>query len=277
VRFLRPVELTIKEIPWIASRPLAGFRNPAALEFYENMITSGYEANSLLNVLPRHKLIYVGVPKAASTRIRRTLARINGRFMRSLKPSRRSMYRGPCGLRNITIDTLFRLATNPDVLRFSFVRNPYARVVSCWADKFADKPLIGGDVFIEAYLAIRREIDADLPAGPDRTLSFAEFAAFAAATATARHDIHLQAQDDILRMPGIELDMIGKVETFDADFVRVLDYVNASDAIRRDAAIAINKSHHNDWPTYYTPDLADRIYRAYECDFDRFGYARAIR
>jgi hypothetical protein len=196
--------------------------------------------------------------------------------MRSLKPNRRSMYRGPSGPRNITIDTLFRLATNPDVLRFSFVRNPYARVVSCWADKFADKPLIRGDIFIDAYLAIRQEIDAELPAGAGRTLSFPEFAAFAAATAKAHHDIHLQAQDDILSMPGIELDMIGKVETFDADFVRVLDFVNANDAIRHEAAVAINESHHNDWPTYYTPELADLVYRAYECDFDRFGYARTI-
>ena len=277
MRLLRPVEIAIKQIPWIASRPIAGIRNPSAVEFYENLMTNGYEADSLLNVLPRHNLIYIGVPKAASTRIRRTLARIDGRFMRSLKPNRRSMYRGPCGPRNITIDTLFRLATNPDVLRFSFVRNPYARVVSCWADKFAGKPLVRGDVFIDAYLAIRHEIDADLPAGEDRTLSFAEFAAFAAATAKARHDIHMQAQDDILSMPGIELDMIGKVETFDADFARVLDHLDASEDIRREAAVALNESHHNDWPTYYTPDLAHRIYRAYECDFNRFGYARAVR
>jgi hypothetical protein len=148
--------------------------------------------------------------------------------------------------------------------------------VSCWAHKFADRPLVRGDSFIDAYLAIRQEIDANLPAGADRTLSFAEFVVFAAATAKARHDIHLQAQDDILSMPGIELGLIGKVETFDADFVRVLDHLAASDAIRRDAAIVINESHHADWPTYYTLELADRIYRAYECDFDRFGYARAI-
>jgi len=26
----------------------------------------------------------------------------------------------------------------------------------------------------------------------------------------------------------------------------------------------------------YTRELAHRIYRAYECDFDRFGYPRAL-
>jgi hypothetical protein len=85
----------------------------------------------------------------------------------------------------------------------------------------------------------------------------------------------MQVQDEILSMPGIELGLIGKVETFDADFVRVLDHLDASDEVRREAAIVLNESHHDDWPAYYTPELADRIYRAYECDFDRFGYARS--
>ena len=211
MRLLRPLEIAVKELPWIASRSVAGFLNPAAVEFYQNLLAGGYEPEQLLFVLPKHKVIYVAVPKVASTRIKMTLARVEGRFSRSLKPGLRSRYRGPYGLRNITVGSFFRLATSPDTLRFSFVRNPYARIVSCWAQKFAGKPLIRGDTFIDAYLAVKHEIDADLPAGADRTLSFADFVIFAAATAKARHDIHLQAQDEILNMPGIELNLIGKV------------------------------------------------------------------
>ena len=277
MRLLRPIELTVKELPWIASRGVAGFFNPAALEFYDAIARNGYEPGELLKVLPRHKLIYIAVPKAASTRIRKTLARVEGRFSRSLRRCRRARYRGPYGPRNLTIGSFHRLATSPGLLRFSFVRNPYARVVSCWADKFADKPLVGGDCFVDAYLALRQEIDARLPAGAGRTLSFAEFVVFAAAVARARHDIHFQAQDDILSLPGINLDLIGKVENFAVDFVPVLDHLAASDDIRRDAAAAVNESHHDDWPAYYTPELADRIYRAYEADFTRFGYPRALK
>jgi hypothetical protein len=86
----------------------------------------------------------------------------------------------------------------------------------------------------------------------------------------------LQVQDDILSMPGITLDFIGKVETFAQDFERVLDHVRASAAPRRQALAAVNESDHEPWASYYTGDLADRLYRACECDFDRFGYPRAL-
>jgi hypothetical protein len=90
MRLLRPLEIAVKELPWIASESVAEFLNPAAVEFYENLLAGGYEPDQLLFVLPKHKLLYIGVPKAASTRIKKTLARVGGQFSRSLKRSRRS-------------------------------------------------------------------------------------------------------------------------------------------------------------------------------------------
>jgi hypothetical protein len=276
VRLLRPIELKAKELLWIASEPVAKLFDPLAAEFYAKLISGGYEPDLLLNVLPAHRLLYIVVPKAASTRIRQTLARVEGRYILSLKPSRRSSFRGPGGPRSMTKSSFFRLATSPDTLRFAFVRNPYARAVSCWADKFRDQPLVGGNPLIDAYLATRLELAADLPAGADRTLSFPDFVAYAAAAAQRRRDIHVQAQDSILSMPGIKLDFVGKVETFAKDFTFVLDHIGADDAVRRDAVAPINESRHDHWSVYYTPALADCIYRAYESDFDRFGYPRAL-
>jgi hypothetical protein len=277
MRLLRPIELRAKQLLWMASGPLTDMFDPAAAEFYAKVISDGYEPDLLLNVLPVHKLLYVVIPKAASTRIRQTLARVAGRRTRSLKPSRFSKYRGPYGPRSMTKSAFYRLATSAETLRFSFVRNPYARAVSCWADKFHGKPLVPGDPLIDAYLAIRRNLAANLPVGPDRSLSFPEFVSFAAAVAQDRCDIHLQTQDDILSMPGIKLDHIGKVESFAKDFIPVLDHVRADDAVRREALVPINESRHDRWPAYYTPALADRIYRACERDFDRFGYPRALQ
>jgi Sulfotransferase family len=86
----------------------------------------------------------------------------------------------------------------------------------------------------------------------------------------------LQVQDDILNMPGIDLDLIGKVENLNTDLQHVLDHLGASDEVRREATVALNKSRHEAWRAYYTPELSGRIYRAYEADFDRFRYTQAI-
>src|SRR5262249_50932681 len=172
--------------------------------------------------------------------------------------------------RSMTRSWFYGLATNPATLRFSFVRNPYARAVSCWADKFRGKPLVSGDPFVDLYLARRHEIAPELPAGADRMLAFPAFVIFLAALANSRCDTHVQVQDDILSMPGIALDHVGRVESFAEDFVRVLDHLGADETLRREAALPINESRHEDWTSYYTPDVADLVYRTYECDFDRF-------
>ena len=274
MRLLRPIEVRAKQLSWIATEPLVDFFDPAAAAFYARLASHGYEPDVLVNVLPSHRLLYVVVPKAASTRIRQTLARTAGRRILSLKPSRRLRFSGPHGPRSMTKSSFFQLATSPETLRFSFVRNPYARAVSCWADKFRGKPLVPGDPFIDTYLARRQEVEAELPAGPDRTLTFSEFVVFLADVASSRSDIHFQIQHDILSMPGIVLDFVGKVESFAEDFIRVLDHLGASDTLRREAMLPMNESDHDQWMSYYTPELAHRIYRAYECDFDRFAYPR---
>jgi hypothetical protein len=63
----------------------------------------------------------------------------------------------PAAPRHVGMSTFYRLVTSPGTLRFSFVRNPYARLVSAWADKYRDKPLVPGDSFIDQYLKYRRD------------------------------------------------------------------------------------------------------------------------
>jgi hypothetical protein len=275
---LRPLEVGVKQFVidacWFGSRVVAKWSDPCALAFYDAIAAAGFEFDELINVAPSLGVIYVTVPKVASTRIRQTLAEAVGRHTISLHPSRRRRFRGPQGPRSMTLAAFHALATDPKTLRFSFVRNPYARAVSCWADKLQGKPLVPGDDFVNGYLARKQEVDADLPAGPDRTLSFSDFVTYAGAFANRRVDAHLQAQDDILAMPGIALDFVGRIERFPEDIVRVLDHIGAANGVRGGAANPVNPSKHGPWSDYYTPELRDRLYRAYERDFDRFQYPR---
>jgi hypothetical protein len=75
-------------------------------------------------------------------------------------------------------------------------------------------------------------------------------------------------------MPGITLDLVGKVETFAHDFNQVLDHVNATPVLRAQALPPFNASDHDAWPSYYTAGLAKMVCRADEPDFDRFQHPR---
>jgi hypothetical protein len=107
-------------------------------------------------------------------------------------------------------------------------------------------------------------------------ISFPEFIAFVTATAKDRIDAHWTHQVAIIDMPGITLDLVGKVETFAHDFRCVLDHVHAGAELRLQSVLPFNASNHDAWPSYYATDLADAVYRAYEPDFDRFQYPRSL-
>jgi Sulfotransferase family len=92
------------------------------------------------------------------------------------------------------------------------------------------------------------------------------------ATVDQRIDIHWQLQDDFVTVPGLRLNLIGKVEGFQTDFARVLDHIGVTNEARaRYLQQAVNPSSHQAWQEYYTDALAGRVYRAYERDFDNFA------
>lgn len=251
--------------------------DPSASSFYKAMNDGGFNPDAHIDVLPRHRLIYVCVPKSASTTIKSALSALEHGLPASLESLHKRRNSGLKSPSHVGLSTFYRLANSAATLRFSFVRNPYARLVSAWADKYQSKPLVAGDSFVDLYLNYCAAIGDALPAGRHETLSFPQFVAFAAATADRRLNAHWHLQDDLLDMPGIKLDLIGRVENFPGDFNRVLDHAGAGDQIRQAIGLHLNPSRHQPWQEYYTDALAARVHRAYERDFDRFGYARAIR
>jgi hypothetical protein len=247
-----------------------------AASFYSRLSQIGYDPDAHIDILPEHRLIYICVPKCASTTIKMLLSALVGQNAK-VEHIHKRRYSGLQSPSRVSASVLHRIATDSGALRFSFGRDPYARLVSAWADKFRDKPLILGDPFIEKYLRHREALDASLPLGPDRSLTFSNFVTFATATAHQRLDAHWQLQDDILNMPGISLNYVGKVESFEKDFAPILNYLGAYELFKQMTVESLNKSQHRPWPQHYTTNLAARVYRAYERDFDRLGYARTIR
>jgi hypothetical protein len=252
---------------------------PAAV-FFNTIRERHFDAETYIDVLPQHKLIYLCVPKSASTTIRSVLSSLE--VGTPPGPALDLLYNRRCtGIRSPRLagfSVFHRLAKSAEALRFTFVRNPYARLLSAWSDRFQGKPLTEGTPSIDAYRTHRAAISRSLPDGSDQTLSFPEFVEFATATINQRIDIHWQLQDDFATVPGLPLNLIGKVESFQTDFARVLDHIGVTNEARaRYLQQAVNPSSHEPWQQYYTDALATRVYRAYERDFDKFGYPRAIK
>jgi hypothetical protein len=248
--------------------------HPQAHAFYKQLMEGGYAPNEHIDVIPAYRLVYVCIPKCASSRIKNSLSRLIGRSLQTPQETYERKLSGLKAPKHVSLATFLQLATDPSALRFSFVRNPYARLVSCWASKFQDQPLLPGRPLIDRYLMWQRQVDSAPFKGMGQRLSFAEFVTFATATANERIDPHWERQVNILDMPGIELNFVGRVESFQGDFVRVLDHVGADAAMRRESIRPLNVSDHEPWPTYFTQELAEQVYRAYEEDFDLLKYPR---
>jgi hypothetical protein len=249
---------------------------PEAHTFYTRLIEEGYQPNVLIDVLPEERVIYVCVPKCASARIKKTLSSLHGRNIRSSEEAYERHHSGLKNPKRVGLSTFRRLANDPHALRFSFVRNPYARLVSLWAHQFRNRPLVPGLSSIISYLGCCERVDPRLPKGADSTISFLDFVTFVTATAKHRVDAHWTPQNVITALPGVALDLVGKVETFANDFSRVLDHLGAPPAVRAHSLLPFNTSDHDAWPTYYSTTLASAVYRAYEEDFDHFQYPRTF-
>ena len=98
----------------------------------------------------------------------------------------------------------------PDAFVFTFTRNPFARVASCYYDKIAlrQKPLSG---FYARH-------------GFSKDMSFAAFVEKAVGFSDAVIDKHLQSQVSVLSYKGAVVpEFVGRVETIAEDWARLQD------------------------------------------------------
>jgi hypothetical protein len=278
-RTLRPL---LRDIRMRIKAPLLSVIDPEALRLYERTVERAYLPNDLIDVAPKLNLIYLAVPKAASSRIRSNLASMLGndtetgwrsdQNWRVHKRNASGLQAPRHGLRQFN-----RLAHDPSALRFTFVRNPYSRLLSCWADQYRGHALVPGYGRVDVYLKHRERADLSLPVGPQASLSFEDFVRFACASADWRIDKHWQVQSDIVESSGIAFDLVGKTESFNTDFSVVLDHVKASAAMRESAIAPFHtSSRRGSVSDHFTQDMAKLVQKAYERDFDAFGYARDV-
>ena len=141
---------------------------------------------------------------------------------------------------------------------FSVVRNPFSRLVSCWADR------VNGNVLHFKNTFCRGEGKA---MGIRRGMSFAEFVITICSMSDEDVDVHVASMDFLINyFIGRDLDFFLKLEHLSEDW-QAADLPFRCPGIRK-------KSKHKPWIDYYKeyPSLEDLVFQRYERDFRKFDY-----
>lgn len=180
---------------------------------------------------------YVGIMKAGSTSIRVAIAQQAGVTLEDLRSVQ-------VAARNVAVE----------LFRFTVVRNPFARLVSCWAH-FASGAQAG-------------KLRSNFEFAPLAGMSFREFAVYVCRRQWATN-MHYAPQWHQLHHDGRRLvDSIIKLEEIDREWPALMEQWGLP-------ALSVRRaSQHDPWESYYTRGLKRSVARKYRADFERLGYQK---
>jgi hypothetical protein len=172
------------------------------------------DINYLLNISENLKCIYFEVPKVACSTIKRTLQECEYKLGGSVPPEDvhdkiTSSLKSPHEYTELNY-----VFTN--FFKFTFVRNPYGRILSCYLDK-----IVGSEWERERRLP-------QLGFKPEQSVSFKEFLLAVGRSKISELDIHWAPQTLLLGDNLSHLDFIGRLERFNEDFGFVLNQMSGS-------------------------------------------------
>ncbi|MCB0127275.1 MAG: sulfotransferase family 2 domain-containing protein [Caldilineaceae bacterium] len=226
-------------------------------------------------VSARHRYFCMAIPKAACSKIKIVLQQLEGL---PLPPEPLAIHmRNTPGLHFVpsiaefpTADAV-ALLTARDWLRFAFVRNPYARLFSAYKSQVMELT----SPYVNFRAAIRQHAGYSTTTGaPLGRVGFADFVHYIAEQPDNQRDGHWKSQVGTLHRDRIDYDFIGRVETFQADFTKVLQRFDAPPALLATLAARVNTTTQLPLAAAYHKALADLVYTVYRDDFTTFDYDR---
>lgn len=150
--------------------------------------------------------------------------------------------------------------------KFSFVRNPFDRIVSCYRNRVLPKRG-KHDVYYGSYFEIYYEFNYIAKIRGD--MSFDEFVKSIVKVPHHLADRHFKSQYSVLYSnKQCKVDFVGKYETLDEDWGYLANKFNFNTQLPR-----LNKSNQGKmyWE-YYNPELIELVFNYYKDDILTFGY-----
>lgn len=214
----------------------------------------------------RNHYVYMAVGKAANSTVKHHLYELEyagTRFKtKSLHDRQYAPLLSPFQLSD---DLLEEVLTSPKYYRFSVVRNPYARLLSCYLDR-----IVPGNSapYRQLLLAMNK---------PDGTkVSFSEFINTVCRQNPFDQNNHWRLQVCEIFSNKIKYNLIGKQENFSEDMSIIWPHIASGKGVpnfsaeNKSPSITSANKHLND---YYTSELIELVREAYRDDFSEFGYS----
>jgi len=158
--------------------------------------------------------------------------------------------------RNVRLDCehayniIYPINLYSDYFKFSFVRNPWDRLVSCWYNK----------VIQSNYFSFNDD-------RYEKMQLFEKFVDYVSTLDINTCDRHLKLQSSLIDLN--EIDYIGRFETFAEDYTAICQKLD----IPLDNFIHKNKSlKTKHYTEFYTDELREKVHQIYLKDIQIFGY-----
>ena len=137
------------------------------------------------------------------------------------------------------------------------IRNPFAKLYSCWCDKVHRK-----NTFLPELRPVFK------PGAP-----FSSFVDWVIETPDENStNRHWRSQDNLLAIEGFKPDMILRFETLATDWRILADTIGLNPVLTKDNCTRRDVTDHTVHVPAYTESLRRKVAVRYRADFDRFGY-----
>jgi chondroitin 4-sulfotransferase 11 len=210
-------------------------------------------------VLDALKLAYLETPKVACTAIKMVLAHASGISFERGEGFEYLLHIHPQWHREA--GRLNRAQSG--YYRFSFVRNPFDRLVSCYRQKILFTPTAKtrSPHFHGYFFAIPPNI------------SFADFVERVSQIPDALADAHFKSQHTMLYSGDeLQVDYLGKFEQLEADWRPIAERYRLDPVLEPANVSKTKPGCPRDYRLYYTEPLARLVYERYRKDVHLFGY-----
>ena len=156
---------------------------------------------------------------------------------------------------NIEFDEIWN-----DYFKFTIVRNPWSRLLSCWLNKIVLEgkgvPGLEGCRYYRKLLSLHQS----------KYHTFADFIRCLNNDNNLYADKHWSPLQSLIKMDSV--DFIGKLENLQADFNIICDKIG----IPQQQLPHKNKTKHKHYTEYYDDETKQIVWKRYSKDIEYFGY-----